>query len=89
MEKSLADQLQDVIEALLVAESKARQAAQTIREQRLYFGLGLNHPDVEDHVASSAMCATPSSSLREGQVAQPLTGKTAPQTPQNRMWTGE
>jgi hypothetical protein len=47
MEKSLADQLQDVIDALLVAESKAQQAAQTIREQRLYFGLGLNHPDVE------------------------------------------
>ena len=47
MEKSLADQLQDVIDALLVAESKARQAAQAIREQRLYFGLGLNHPDVE------------------------------------------
>ena len=47
MEKSLTHQLQDVIDALLVAESKARQAAQTIREQRLYFGLGLNHPDVE------------------------------------------
>jgi hypothetical protein len=47
MEKSLADQLQDVIDALLVAESKAQQAAQTIRKKRLYFGLGLNHPDVE------------------------------------------
>ena len=47
MEKTLADQLQDVIEALLVAESKAKLAARTIREQRLYFGLGLNHPDVE------------------------------------------
>ena len=47
MEKSLADQLQDVIDALLVAGSKAQQAARTIRKQRLYFGLGLNHPDVE------------------------------------------
>jgi len=47
MEKALADQLQDVIDALLVAEAKARRAAQTIRAQRLYFGLGLNHPDVE------------------------------------------
>jgi hypothetical protein len=47
MEKTLADQLQDVIDALLLAESKAQRAAQTIREQRLYLGLGLNHPDVE------------------------------------------
>jgi hypothetical protein len=47
LEKTLTNQLQDVIDALLVAESKAQQAAQTIREQRVYFGLGLNHPDVE------------------------------------------
>jgi hypothetical protein len=47
MAKELADQLQDVIDALLVAEAKAKVAAQTIREQRLYFGLGLNHPDDE------------------------------------------
>jgi hypothetical protein len=47
MEKALPDQLQDVIEALLVAQSKAQLAARTIREQRLHFGLGLNHPDDE------------------------------------------
>ncbi len=47
MEKALAEQLQDVIDALLVAQSKAQVAARTIREQRLYLGLGLNHPDAE------------------------------------------
>jgi hypothetical protein len=47
VEKALAEQLQDVIDALLVAQSKAQLAARTIREQRLYLGLGLNHPDAE------------------------------------------
>ena len=67
MEKSLADQLQDVIDALLVAESKARQAAQAIREQHLYFGLGLNHPDVESKIPSALRETAPlvaSGSLR-------------------------
>lgn len=47
MERALAEQLQDVIDALLVAQSKAQLATRTIREQRLYLGLGLNHPDAE------------------------------------------
>jgi hypothetical protein len=47
MEKALPEQLQDVIDALLVAESKAQLVARTIREQHLYLGLGLNHPDAE------------------------------------------
>ena len=47
MEKALAEQLQDVIDALLVAQSKAQLATQTMRKQRLYLGLGLNHPDDE------------------------------------------
>lgn len=47
MEKGLAEQLQDVIDALLVAQSKAQLATRTMRDRRLYFGLGLNHPDAE------------------------------------------
>ena len=47
MEKALAEQLQDVVDALLVAQSKAQLATRTMREQRLYLGLGLNHPDDE------------------------------------------
>jgi hypothetical protein len=47
MEKALAEQLQDVIDALLVAQSMAQLATRTMREQRLYLGLGLNHPDDE------------------------------------------
>jgi hypothetical protein len=47
MEKALAEQLQDVIDALHVAQSKAQLATRTMRELRLYLGLGLNHPDDE------------------------------------------
>jgi len=47
MKKALAEQLQDVIDALLVAQAKARLATKSMREQRLYLGLGLNHPDEE------------------------------------------
>jgi hypothetical protein len=47
MEKALAEQLQDVIDALHVAQSRAQLATRTMREQRVYLGLDLNHPDDE------------------------------------------
>jgi hypothetical protein len=45
MDTELIDQLEDLIASLLMAESKARRAMQTMRKKRVYFGLDHNYLD--------------------------------------------
>jgi signal recognition particle GTPase len=45
MDKSLAEQIHDVIESLLVAEYKAQRMLRTAKEKRISFGLTYNHTD--------------------------------------------
>jgi len=47
MDKELVDQLDDVIASLLVAESKAKRAMQTMRQKRVFLGLNHNYIDEE------------------------------------------
>lgn len=45
MEKTLVDEVQEVIEVLHMAASQAAKVKKLIREQHLSFGLDLNHMD--------------------------------------------
>ena len=45
MEKSLAEQIGDVIESLLLAEFHAKRMLKTAKEKRISFGLTYNYVD--------------------------------------------
>jgi hypothetical protein len=45
MDNELVDQLEDVLESLRMAESKAKRAVQTMRQKRIFFGLDYNYLD--------------------------------------------
>ena len=45
MEKTLGEQIHEVIETLLLAEFQAERVKKTMREKRLSFSLDLNHLD--------------------------------------------
>ena len=47
MDKSLAEQIHDLIESLLVAEYKAQRMLRTAKENRISFGLTYNHSDYD------------------------------------------
>ena len=49
MDTTLAEQIQDVIKALAVAESQAATVRATMREQRIFFGL--DYDFIEDDIA--------------------------------------
>lgn len=49
MEKTLAEQLQRMLETLVVAESQAATVQATMREQRIFFGLDYDY--IEDDIA--------------------------------------
>jgi hypothetical protein len=49
VDTTLAEQIQDVIKALAVAESQAATVQETMREQRVFFGLDYDY--IEDDVA--------------------------------------
>jgi hypothetical protein len=49
VDTTLAEQIQDVIKALAVAESQAATVQATMREQRIF--LGLDYDYIEDDIA--------------------------------------
>jgi hypothetical protein len=49
MEKTLADQIQDVMKTLAMAESQAATVQAMMREQRIFFGLDYDY--IEDDIA--------------------------------------
>ena len=49
MDTTLAEQIQDVIKALALAESQAATVRATMREQRIF--LGLDYDFIEDDIA--------------------------------------
>lgn len=52
MAKTLARQLQDVLETLALAESQAKTAQAMMREQRIFWGLDYEY--IEDDIARVA-----------------------------------